>query len=51
MRKVTLKGRPIVSGHAIGSALVSIKPISFLGGVDPDFGIIIEKIMTYKEKA
>ena len=43
MRKVTLKGRPIVSGHTIGSALVSTKPISFLGGVDPDSGIIIEK--------
>ena len=43
MRKVTLKGRPIVSGHTRGSALVSTKPISFLGGVDPDSGIIIEK--------
>jgi len=43
MRILTLKGRPIVSGYAKGSALVSMKPISFLGGVDPDLGIIIEK--------
>jgi predicted aconitase with swiveling domain len=43
MRTITLKGRPIVSGHIEGLALVSMKPISFLGGVDPDSGIIIEK--------
>jgi hypothetical protein len=39
----TLKGRSIVPGHERGLALVSQKPISFLGGVDPDSGIIIEK--------
>jgi len=38
-----LKGRPIVSGHCKGTALVAKKPISFLGGVDPTTGIIIEK--------
>lgn len=43
MKTITLKGRPIVSGHAEGLALASKKPISFLGGVDPDSGIIIEK--------
>lgn len=43
MRTVTLKGRSIVSGHVKGLALVSQKPISFLGGVDPDSGTIIEK--------
>jgi len=43
MRTITLKGRPIVSGHAKGPALVSVKPISFLGGVDPNSGIITEK--------
>jgi len=43
MRTITLKGRPIVSGHAEGLALVSLKPISFLGGVDPNSGILIEK--------
>jgi hypothetical protein len=43
MRTITLRGRPIVSGHVEGLALVSMKPISFLGGVDPDSGTIIEK--------
>jgi len=43
MKTITLKGRPIVSGHAEGIALASKKPISFLGGVDPNSGIIIEK--------
>jgi len=38
-----LEGRSIVPGHAEGSALVSMKPISFLGGVDPNSGTIIEK--------
>jgi len=28
-----LKGRPIVPGLSRGQALVSMKPISFLGGV------------------
>ena len=43
MRIITLKGRPIVSGNVEGLALVSMKPISFLAGVDPNSGIIIEK--------
>ncbi len=43
MKLKTLKGRSIVPGHEKGLALVSQKPISFLGGVDPDSGIIIEK--------
>jgi predicted aconitase with swiveling domain len=43
MKTLILKGRPIVSGHAEGAALVSSKPISFLGGVDPETGTIIEK--------
>jgi len=39
-----LKGRVIVSdGTLRGEALVSKKPISFLGGVDPNTGVIIEK--------
>ncbi|OYT49779.1 hypothetical protein B6U79_01095 [Candidatus Bathyarchaeota archaeon ex4484_231] len=41
--KVELKGRPIVPGLARGKALVSKKPLSFLGGVDPETSIIIEK--------
>ncbi len=43
MRTITLRGRSIVSGHVEGLALVSMKPISFLGGVDPNSGTIIEK--------
>lgn len=38
-----LKGRKIVEGRCRGEALVSLKPISFLGGVDPADGRIIEK--------
>jgi len=43
MRTITLKGRSIVGGVAEGLALVSMDPISFLGGVDPNSGIITEK--------
>jgi predicted aconitase with swiveling domain len=38
-----LKGRVIVAGRCKAEALVSAKPISFLGGVDPADGKIIEK--------
>lgn len=38
-----LHGRAIVEGEAEGLALVSDRPISFLGGVDPESGRIIEK--------
>jgi len=40
---MTLKGRTIVEGHCKAEALASRKPISFLGGVDPADGKIIEK--------
>jgi predicted aconitase with swiveling domain len=43
MHIITLKGRSIVEGHCKAEALVSTKPISFLGGVDPADGKIIEK--------
>lgn len=39
---LTLHGRVIRAGQASGLALVSPAPIGFLGGVDPDTGIIIE---------
>ena len=46
-----LKGRVIVSdGTFRGEALVSKKPISFLGGVDPNTGVIIEKNHDLKGK-
>ncbi|MBX5328051.1 MAG: DUF126 domain-containing protein [Candidatus Bathyarchaeota archaeon] len=43
MQPITLKGRGIVEGQCKAEALVSKKPISFLGGVDPADGKIIEK--------
>lgn len=39
----SLRGRVIVPGHAEGLALVSDAPISFLGGVDPETGLVVEK--------
>jgi putative nucleotidyltransferase with HDIG domain len=35
-------GRVVKAGHAEGEALVSPDPIGFLGGVDPDTGVVIE---------
>ena len=39
---ITLHGRVIKSGRGEGPALVSPAPIGFLGGVDPDTGIVLE---------
>jgi len=38
-----IRGRGISTGKASGPLLVSPQPISFLSGVDPDTGIIVEK--------
>lgn len=35
-------GRPIKAGRAEGLAVVSPEPIGFLGGVDPETGVVIE---------
>lgn len=43
MKAKKLKGRTIVEGQCKAKALVSRKPISFLGGVDPADGKIVEK--------
>jgi hypothetical protein len=43
MQQITLKGRVIVEGRCKAEALVSTKPLSFLGGVDPNNGLIVEK--------
>lgn len=46
MRKIsplTLEGRLIKAGDITGEALVSTEPIGFLGGVDGESGIVIEK--------
>ncbi len=39
---ITLRGRVIKAGRAEGEALVSPEPIGFLGGVDPDSGVVVE---------
>lgn len=39
---ITLTGRIIKAGRGEGRALVSSMPIGFLGGVDPDTGIVLE---------
>ncbi len=38
-----IRGRGIVKGIASGEILVSAAPLSFLSGVDPDTGLIIEQ--------
>jgi uncharacterized protein len=40
---VIFRGRGISRGRATGKLLVSPEPISFLSGVDPETGIIVEK--------
>lgn len=37
-----MQGRVIRAGRAAGQALVSPAPIGFLGGVDPDSGVVVE---------
>jgi len=38
-----LSGRTIKAGSCKGIALVSREPIGFLGGVDPETGIVVER--------
>ncbi len=38
-----IKGHPVSRGRATGPALVSSDAISFLGGVDPATGTVVEK--------
>jgi predicted aconitase with swiveling domain len=44
LREVQMQftGRTIKSGRAEGIALVSPEPIGFLGGVDPETGVVVE---------
>ncbi len=42
MEIIELEGRVIKAGTAEATALVSSEPIGFLGGVDPDTGIVVE---------
>jgi predicted aconitase with swiveling domain len=41
--KIILKGRKVIGGHAEGEAIVSKQPISFLGGVNPNLGTVVER--------
>ncbi|HWQ79233.1 MAG TPA: DUF126 domain-containing protein [Anaerovoracaceae bacterium] len=43
MSKVILKGKKVVGGRAAGAAIVCHESISFIGGVDPNTGYVIEK--------
>jgi predicted aconitase with swiveling domain len=40
---MVLVGRVIKDGQARGRALVSPEPIGFLGGVDPQTGVVVER--------
>jgi predicted aconitase with swiveling domain len=39
---ICLEARVVKAGQAEGEALVSPDPIGFLGGVDPDTGVVVE---------
>jgi len=39
---LTLEGRVIKLGRSEGEALVSCEPLGFLGGVDPETGLVVE---------
>jgi predicted aconitase with swiveling domain len=41
--KIILKCRKVVSGVAEGEAVVTKEPVSFLGGVNPDKGMVVER--------
>ena len=43
MSGVELRGRWLVRGSVEGPALTSPEPIGFLGGVDPETGLVIER--------
>jgi predicted aconitase with swiveling domain len=39
---IRMQGRVIKEGKAAGAALVSPEPIGFLGGIDPETGVVVE---------
>ena len=43
MAEIVLKGHKVAKGKAQGEALVSQSAISFLGGVNPETGLVVEK--------
>ncbi|WP_297067847.1 DUF126 domain-containing protein [Thermococcus sp.] len=46
-----LKGRKIVGGKARGELIVSQKPLSFLGGVNPETGVVTDAESDIKGKS
>ncbi len=48
MAEIILKGHKVAKGKASGEALVSQAPISFMGGVNPETGILVEKVTSSK---
>ena len=43
MAELILRGHKVVEGKAEGEALVSHEPITFMGGVNPATGLVVEK--------
>jgi predicted aconitase with swiveling domain len=43
MGEIILKGHKVSKGKTEGEALISNEPISFLGGIDSETGLIVEK--------
>ncbi len=43
MKTIILNGRIVRAGQSEGEALVSPDPIGFLGGVDPETGVILDQ--------
>ena len=41
--KIVLRGRKVIGGSAEGEAVVTKEPVSFLGGVNPDKGVVVER--------
>ena len=41
--KIMLRGRRVIGGSAEGEAVVTKEPVSFLGGVNPDKGVVVER--------
>jgi uncharacterized protein len=43
MSEIVLKAHKVSKGKASGEALVSKSPVSFLGGINPETGFVVEK--------
>jgi len=41
--KIVLRGRKVIGGVAEGEAVVTKEAVSFLGGVNPDNGLVVER--------